>query len=218
MIHTPSIILTENPCILIQGKRGQGKTTFINNICNSNNYKSLPHQIIVSPTDIFDSYYIQNFPQASIYHQFTDDIIKNIINQQLVVGQPTLLILDDCFSSASNSQQFPYLRELLNIHKINNITIIFAFQYIIKLSIFLKQHYNYICFFQEDNANTIHRIYNTYFKHIPYPNFSNNFKNCTEEQFSPLICDQSTNEYSNNIAPKQQHIQPFYSFITNIFA
>lgn len=205
-----------NPTFYIIGKRGTGKTYFINDICTKLGYKSIPNQYIVSP--INNEYYKNNFKNATIFHKFDEMYTSNPSNlsyQQAhhLYESPTLIILDDCLSSNCsflNDDNFK------NIVSNKNITLFITMQFPLGIPPEFTKQFNYICMFEDNFTNSRKKLREKYTNLNP-KEFTAVFEAVTKDQGVMILHNDEIYWYrSTTVTTSQEDQNTIASFFKKI--
>jgi GTPase SAR1 family protein len=91
--------------IFIIGKSGSGKTTLISKFIS--HFQDCPVEIVISPTEALERFYIKNVKAKVIYKHYSPDFISRFIKNQItdindhaIIDSGCFVILDNCLLKA----------------------------------------------------------------------------------------------------------------------
>ena len=184
-------ICNKGNMIQITGKRSQGKTFLTKEIMR----KMIEcHNIdsITVFTNIANDY--SEFNHSNIYMEYDSKVFKEImINQKNDSSKPILLIFDDCFFNNELNKD-KNLKEMLLNGRHYKIYSIITFQYPYTLSVALRNNFDYILSFRENNISNIKRLYDYYYGLIPKFDIFNNLIGNLNDYECLLVSNSSSND------------------------
>lgn len=163
---------------LIIGRRGSGKTTFIDKILQSCDDETITNALIVSVSDYDNPYFSPKYPNARVIHKYS----QNEVDMFLEKGGD-FIVFDDCFAEYIWKTD-PFLLKLLTNPKIA-ITIIVAVQYTLSDHQNLFSTFDHAFLFAEDYILNQKRLYKR-FDQLPaifekFEHFSEVLKEVTKD-------------------------------------
>lgn len=169
--------LCENPTILVDAKRGSGKSILIRELINY--YNTVKHYkcgIIVSSTEQVNPFYSSFFPDLFIFQDVEIALekvlerqksIKRKNEQRMIKGYKPydsriLVVLDDVLADANKWKNSLSIREVMCNGRHYGITLILAVQQTKGIPPIARNNFDYIFLFNNDNQTELKIIYDEY--------------------------------------------------------
>lgn len=216
--------MCNNPSILIIGKRGTGKTYIANDILKR--YESIPHKVIISPTEKGNPFLSEKYPDAHIHSKYDNNILEEVIKRQELIlkeiyvkyknesgghdegyflareSAKALIVLDDCLGSKGSWTRDSGISDLLMNGRHREITYILTMQFPLGIPPEMRCNFDYVFLLAEDNSSILKRLYDQYAGIFPhFDSFRNVFGQLTEEHGAMVIIYRTTKtSFLNKIA------------------
>ena len=200
----PNTIATDSILFII-GRRGSGKSTVAEDIMSFFTY--IKHGVCVSKTDKMNQFWTQHIPSSFIHHQFSDDIIYNLIKFQekqfykafKELGrkpepneiEPAFAIFDDV-TYDKNFLRSKATRELFMNGRHYNIFVLITCQYLMDMGPDLRNQVDYVILLKDNVVKNREKIYDYFAGVFPtYAAFYQTFRTCTEGREAMVINNRS---------------------------
>ena len=152
--------------IFIIGRPGSGKTTLILEIIN---WFSSNVDIIISPTESLERFYIKNVPKAKIiYKHYSPDFISRFvkkqvvdINDHIIDEKPSVIVLDNCLMDSGKDNVLTDLLVNKNFYKITNLI---SSSHPFDFGKYFVSSMDFIVIFKEEHYIFKEQLYNEYVK------------------------------------------------------
>lgn len=174
----------------IVGKRGTGKTYLIRDIIS--NISELDKLLIFDPNCMHDSFYRDNFPNATVEMKYSEEVVENFLNECKMKinengGKPDKpsCIVFDCYIDGPHKSDL--LKEIFLNGRHYGINVINAQQTCLGYSPALRLNFDYIFMCREGSNINVKKLWN---------NFGGMFS--TQESFRKHL-DMATVEYGKMV-------------------
>jgi hypothetical protein len=179
------------PKILIDAKRGSGKSWTVRDILNKKLKKENTILTVFAPTDRLSGFYKDNFPNANIYYEISTDVIKTIMKEQKENikqknGIEYVIVIDDCFKSGLEKDT--YISELFLNCAHYHITFIITIQFSGIIGLKTAHNFDYIFLKHNDSfrdQKTMHKRHTRIFP--SFEAFRQMFNQLTRDYGSMVI-------------------------------
>ena len=191
--------MADYPSIVMVGKRGSG-------ICDLLNHKLKKENTILtifSPNDKMTNFYENKFPNANIYHAFSSNVIKSILEEQKVNiqqknGIEHIVVMDDCIAAKGDLAKDLAINELLFNGRHYHITCILTMQFPLGIKPELRCNFDYVFLLADDIISNQKRIFQHYAGIFPnYESFRQVFVQLTSDYGSMVIVNRHSDEQHN---------------------
>lgn len=171
------INICENPTIIINAKRGSGKSTMVRELMNYFNISlKYPVCVLCSYSEKVDPYYSLFMPPSYIYEDCERMIskvlkrqidMKNINNQRLKEGKKKiddriLVVMDDCISDSKLWRKSKDLAEIFYNGRHYNITLIIVSQDIVAIPPSFRSNIDIVMLFNTSIQEELKKLYQHY--------------------------------------------------------
>jgi hypothetical protein len=166
-----------NPTIIINAKRGSGKSTLVRELINFFNIvKKYPCGVLCSYSEKVDPYYSEFFPDSYIYDD-CEKMLSKVVKRQIKIkaenkkrkeegkkeiDERILVVMDDCISDAKTWSKSENLKEIFFNGRHYNITLIIVSQDIVAIPPSFRSNTDIVMLFQCDIQNEIVKLYQHY--------------------------------------------------------
>jgi hypothetical protein len=201
-----------NKAIAVIGKRGAGKSTFIETMISA--LPLFQNGFACSPTEEANGSWGRTFPPSQIFAEFKDELVENAKRYQILQKKKTvrrfvrqygreptkdetlhhmpgfLIVLDDCFYD-TKQRNSKGLRELFFNGRHYKFFVVLSLQYIKDLGPGPRQNCDFVFLTKEVNGGTRKKMYEEFFNGMikSYTHFERIFDRHTENRgllvFSP---------------------------------
>lgn len=169
--------ICKNPTIILNAKRGSGKSICIKHlIYHFGNKLKYPVGIICSKSEKVAPFYQNFFPDLFIYDDCQTAFNKVLTRQKNIaiknkkrktdgkklIDSRLLLVLDDVISNAKEWSNSPAMKEIMFNGRHYDITMILAVQDTVAVPPSARNNFDYIFLFNNDIENEIEKIYKMY--------------------------------------------------------
>ena len=170
--------MVKNPTILLNAKRGSGKSVCIKHLLwYFGNVLHYPAGILCSKSESVDPFYQDFFPDSFIYDSCSDELFTKILRRQskliennkkcIMNGEQTkdsrlIIVLDDVISDAKSWKNSEALGEIMFNGRHYDITFILAVQDVVAVGPAIRLNFDYVFLFKNDVKNEIDKIYKYY--------------------------------------------------------
>lgn len=169
--------ICENPTIIINAKRGSGKSTMVRELMNHfNNSLKYPVCVLCSYSEKVDPYYSFFMPPSYIYEDCERMItkvlkrqikMKNINNQRSKEGKNKLddrilVVMDDCISDSKIWRKSKDLAEIFYNGRHYNITLIIVSQDIVAIPPSFRSNIDIVMLFNTSIQEELKKLYQHY--------------------------------------------------------
>jgi predicted ATPase len=160
-IDSYSQILKDSTSIILIGKRGVGKTQCIKNILEKNHW--MDTCVIFSPESVYDDCVPA---KTRVIAGFDVTTLAQIIEcQKQNTTNKLMIVLDNCICSESQMSSAPF-RELFINRRQYNIRVIMSIPYPIAFDSDIKNQFDVIMAYKNDNPRNQHILNTQYFEMI----------------------------------------------------
>lgn len=156
--------MVDHPTILLNAKRGSGKSWVIRSLLV--NYRNLPGGMIICPTDCYDPFYSKFFPNVFIHHKYDSQIMANVLQRQETIidkckekmkqkkkiDPRIYIVMDDCLDSKGSWAKDGPINTIFYNGRHLYITYILAIQYALGVGPDLRMNFDYIFLFANKMA------------------------------------------------------------------
>jgi hypothetical protein len=138
--------MCKNPQFYICNNEDVSAPVLIADICNKQNYKDYPTQIIIASNETSNNLYSKYFPYATIYNELEFNVIEELLSEQTKPrSRKALIILDNCFSTVNKVFHNQHLTNLMLNGRHYNITSFTVQLQPLGLIPELRTNFDYIC-------------------------------------------------------------------------
>lgn len=154
---------------VIIGKRATGKSILIKDLLNNNNdIAYIPTKNVISCTEEYKKFYENIIPNSTIYYNFSDEIISNIIqtsktnicNKNNLYSDESLIIFDDAILTSIRNNN--YIQELFVNGRNYKMTIILSMSHPMDLSQLVISNTDYAFIFNNNINCSRRNLYDKY--------------------------------------------------------
>lgn len=156
--------------ILMLGKRNTGKSFLTRDLLSY--HSDIPAALVISPTEVSNSFYSKMIPPLFIHDEYHPDIISNVVSRQkkMVHRSKTdpsidprcMLIMDDCLYDSSKWQRDTNLRFVFLNGRHIRIMFILTSQYALGLPPTMRNNIDYVFILRENLIKSRRLIYENY--------------------------------------------------------
>ena len=193
--------MVEHPVIFVAAKRRSGKSVLI---------KELMYRLrdrffcgmVQSATECSNKFYQQFVPECLIFHDFNENAINNLINNQLKevergTAKSVFLILDDC-AFDKKTMNSKTMKRLLYNGRHSKITFICAIQYILDIEPSIRSNIDYFVTMKENIFAD--KLYKNFFSFVGSQKVFGTILDAATQKYGCLILDNASHaSYPNNI-------------------
>lgn len=169
--------ICKNPTIIINAKRGSGKSTLVRELMNYFNIVlKYPSCVLCSYSEKVDPYYSYFLPPAYIYEDCERMLakvlkrqteMKNINNQRLLEGKKKyddriLVVMDDCISDAKIWKKSKDLAEIFYNGRHYNISLIIVSQDIVAIPPSFRANIDIVMLFNSSIQEELKKLFQHY--------------------------------------------------------
>lgn len=228
--------LCKNPTIILNAKRGSGKSVCIKHlIYHFGNILKYPVGIICSGSEKVSPFYQYFFPDLYIYDDCNAAFDKVLTRQRSLafknikrkkegkelLDSRLLLVLDDVISNAKEWNRSESMGEIMFNGRHYDITLILAVQDTVAVPPRIRNNFDYVFLFYNDIENEIRKIYEMYAGIFPNKNDFKEVLKAVTEDYGILVVIRrgyESNQLEDKIARFKANIklQP-YMFGCNNF-
>ena len=158
---------------VVVGKRGSGKSTFMNNLMYA--YRHVPLCIVISPTNEVNQEFSSMVPSSFIHDEFRKEIIQQLITRQKKLIQKTkgrdrkndvILILND-FSYNPEILKTQEMRNLAMAGRHYQIYVFLLLQYVKDLPPAFRCNADYVFLTRDNNKENQKKLHDCFFGVFP---------------------------------------------------
>ena len=187
--------IPDDKTLLVIGKRGSGKSTFIADILHAKKDK-IGSAVVISGTEESNGFYSRFIPGVFIHHEYDSSILSNIFDRQRAMikqnnVQPVLLILDDCMYDKSFFKD-PLFRNLMLNGRHYKLFTIISTQYALDVPPFARSNFDYCIVYRDPIKSNRERLYKQFFGIFPSMAEFNDVYDACSENFECLVLDQTS--------------------------
>lgn len=192
--------MVNNPTILLNAKRGSGKSVCIKHLLNYfSSYLHYPVGILCSKSEAVDPFYQKFFPDSFIYDSCSDELFNKILTRQSKLisenkknpdkqkDSRLIVVLDDVISDAKSWKNSNALNEIMFNGRHYDITFILAVQDVVAVGPAIRLNFDYVFLFKNDIKNEIDKIYKYYAGVFPSSKIFNEVLQKTTENYGILV-------------------------------
>ena len=169
-----SLMMVENPAIVMVAKRGAGKSWVCRAILK--HFNDIPCGLIIAPTDRMNCFYGDFFPESYIHYDYKSEIIEKLLYRQTImidkeneykkkgkrIDPRAFIVMDDCLSKKGSWVKDQPITELLYNGRHYKIMYILTMQFPLGISPELRGNFDYAFLLADDITSNIKRIHEHY--------------------------------------------------------
>jgi len=193
--------IPDDKTLLVIGKRGSGKSTFIADVLHAKKDR-IGSAVIISGTEESNGFFSKFVPSVFIHNEYNSEILAKIFERQKSMiktgsAQPVLLVLDDCMYDKSFFK-CPVFRALMLNGRHYKLFTIISTQYALDVPPFARSNFDYCIVYRDPIKSNRERLYKQFFGIFPSMAEFNDVYDACSENFECLVLDQTSR--SNNIS------------------
>ena len=206
--------MVDNPCVLIIGKRGCGKSVLADNIVQCLNKKNTSNISIISPSEKSDPFYQPKYPNATFESDLNDGFLEKILhdaavekaNSKIVQMDPAventrkknILVMDNYY--VTKNEWSKSIAEILMNGRYYDFSYILTMQYSYAIPVSYRYNFDYIFLCRENATTSKIKLWENYAGVFPtFEIFDKVFDKCTENNRFMVIDNRTQSNNINDI-------------------